>query len=110
MADSERLEQEGAKLLAEGGVGNTMKAGWNSALAWGSRLAAGDEETVKQAAIGAAVIVATTVVAIAAELPLLVNMESIDLKVGPADYTITAEARDEKRTLLRVKGPQQTDP
>jgi hypothetical protein len=63
MKESERLEQEGARKLERGGGANTVSAGWNSALAWGNRLVAADPKTVKQAAIGAGVVIAAVVAA-----------------------------------------------
>jgi len=63
MAESERREQQGAKRLEEGGVANTLAAGWDATVAFGNRVAAGDKKAVTAVAVGAGVAIAAVVAA-----------------------------------------------
>ncbi len=84
MAESERLDQEGSRLLEQGGVGNTMKAGWNAVKGFGNRLVAGDKTAVTAVAVGAAV-VTTAIVAAPAIATAGVVMGTV--KVGVLAFT-----------------------
>lgn len=84
MAESRRLEQEGAALLEKGGVANTAQAGWNAVKGFGNRLVAGDKTAVMAVAVGAAA-VTTAVVAAPAIAAAGVTMGA--LKVGVLAFT-----------------------
>jgi len=66
MAASERLDQEGSKLLEKGGAWNTVKAGWKATEGFGNRLVAGDKKAVTSIAAGAAAAAAATAVVLVA--------------------------------------------
>lgn len=84
MAESERLAHEGAALLEKGGVGNTLKAGWNATKGFGNRLVAGDKTAVMAVAVGAA---AVTTAIVAAPAIAAAGVVMGGLKVGILAFT-----------------------
>lgn len=84
MAESERLAHEGSALLEKGGVGNTLKAGWNATKGFGNRLVAGDKTAVMAVAIGAA---AVTTAIVAAPAVAAAGVVMGGLKVGVLAFT-----------------------
>lgn len=84
MAESERLAHEGSALLEKGGVGNTLKAGWNATKGFGNRLVAGDKTAVMSVAVGAA---AVTTAIVAAPAVAAAGVVMGGLKVGVLAFT-----------------------